>query len=152
MKKYIWAFDISLSNTGLSIFTDDGKCVFVISIDTNKINGRIGKLKYIGDMILQIRENYPPKFVLSEKGFYRYNISTEAIFEVHGMVKYLMSDVDYLEIPASTIKKTVSGSGNSKKEVVSEIVKKVYPEVDFTDLDQTDSVAVFLCWLYKTRR
>ena len=149
MKKYIWAFDISLSRTGVSIFSEDGKFIDVFSIDTTKIDSLGGKLKFIGDTILKFKEKYPAKKIVIEQGFTKYNISTQAIFRVNGLVNYLFWDVENVYYAATTIKKCITGRGNAKKEEVREMILKNYPSVRFDNLDQSDSFSVGLCFLKK---
>lgn len=146
MKKYIWAFDVSLSNTGISIFTNDGICEFVTSIDTAKAKTRAEKLRLIGKKINKIREIYEPEVIVFEKGFVRFNISTQAIFEVFGVVKYLFSECQQIEYPATTIKKIVGGKGNMKKDELMKIINEKYPMIKFSNYDQSDSYAVGLCY------
>ena len=149
MKTYIWAFDLSLSCTGISIFDDDGSIVFINSIDTRREEGHSGKLKYIADVILPLKEIYKPSIAIIEKGFTRFNTSTQVIFRVHGLINYLFYDVKQVYYEATMVKKTITGKGNVTKEELRDAIWRKYPAVVFSNLDESDSFAVGLCYLYE---
>lgn len=148
MKKidYLWALDISMSNTGLVIFKNIDKVdvVFITSIDTHDGKNHQEKLKILADEIIKLREIYSPQIAVSEKGFYRYAASTEAIYKCHGLIAYLLWDIELIEYSPMSIKKGVVGKGNVKKEDVRDYIIKEYPNLVFEDLDQTDAMSVGL--------
>ena len=86
MKKYIYALDLSLNSTGICIFTDDGKFVEILTIDTHSEKETKLKLKQIGSDFIKLINTYPPSKIIIEQGFTRFNASTQAIFRVHGLV------------------------------------------------------------------
>lgn len=149
METYIYAFDLSLNCTGVSIFTNDGKCIFYTSIDTKKQDTHPEKLHYIGDIILDLREKYKPEKIIVERSFTRFNASTQAIFKVVGLISYLFWDVEQIFIPSTTIKKIVSGSGLAKKEEIRDIILKKYSGMKFKTLDESDSFAIGLAYFYR---
>ena len=147
MFNYIWAFDISLSNTGVAIFDleENPQCVFSIATTSKLDHGK--RLKLIADTLLGYRKLYPTNTIVLESGFSRYAASTQAIFKTVGVVNYLFSDCRQIYYAPSTIKKIVGGSGRSSKEEIKSIVEKRYPMIEFADNDQSDAVGVFLCYV-----
>jgi Holliday junction resolvasome RuvABC endonuclease subunit len=146
---YIYGFDLSMACVGLSIFTDDGKCVLVTSIETKNGDSHAMKLKYIGDEILKIKEKYPTKIIAIEKGFSKFNLSTQVVFRVHGLISYLFYECEQIYYEATKVKKFISGKGNAKKDELMNIVSKKYPNIQFNNFDESDSFCVGLCYLYK---
>jgi Holliday junction resolvasome RuvABC endonuclease subunit len=148
--KYVWGLDLSLSNSGISVFTIDGQFVYVTSIDTSKIKkNHAGKLSKIGEEILILKEKYYPEITIYERGFSRFNNSTQAVFKVFGVVQYLLSDTEQIEYPSTIIKKTVGGMGNMKKDDLRNVIIKKYGHIGFDNLDQSDSFAIAVCYFMK---
>ena len=100
------------------------------------------KLKIIADKMLELRKKYSPNKIIFEKGFCRFAASTEAIFKVVGVVSYLFNDIEQIFYAPTTVKKTVGGKGNLKKDELREAIRKLYPSVEFNNLDESDSFAV----------
>lgn len=142
MIKYIYALDLSQNSSGVCIFTNDGKLVKMLTIDTNSEKETKLKLRMIGDEFVKIMKQYPPDIVVIEQGFTLYNPSTQAIFRVHGLINYLFSEQEQVYYPASTVKKIITGKGNSTKEDVAEVLRKKYPKIKFRNYDESDSFAV----------
>jgi len=150
MSKYIWAIDPSLSSSGIAIFGDDAKPIMVTSIDTRSVKTRPEKLKVIADTILDVRKRFSPNLFLYERGFYRFNDSTKALYMVHGIIQYLLWDIEQIGYAPSTIKKVVGGKGNMKKDELREIIEKKFPEIKFSTDDETDAIAIGLCYFIET--
>jgi Holliday junction resolvasome RuvABC endonuclease subunit len=146
---YIWALDLSLSNSGISIFTHDGKFVFISSVETNTKDETCVRLHKIGQRFLDLKKEYKPDKIIIEKGFHRFNVSTEQVYRVVGVVEYLFWDIDKIYYPATTVKKEVTGKGNSKKFEVEATIIKNFPNARFKNLDESDSFAVGLTYFYK---
>jgi Holliday junction resolvasome RuvABC endonuclease subunit len=139
MKNYVWGLDLSLKCTGVAIFTNDGQCRHITSIETKadeKTQQRLGK---IGRELLKLNKKYPAQTLVIEQGFTRFNISTQQIFRVHGLVNYLFEDVEQHYIPSLTIRKVVMGKGNIKKEEVRKAVIEYIPDMKFKNADETDA-------------
>jgi Holliday junction resolvasome RuvABC endonuclease subunit len=150
MKKYIYGFDLSMSCTGISIFSDDAKPVLVTSVDTKSEKEYQMKLKLIADKILEFKNKYPPEIITIEKGFFRFITSTEVVFRVHGLVQYLFWDTKQILYAPTTIKKSICGFGNATKDVVQARVREMFPEIIFKNNDESDSVAFIVCHFKKT--
>lgn len=142
----IYAFDISMTNTGICIFTNDAELIYVGSIDTKSEKEHQNKLKIIADKLIELRKIYEPEIVVFERGFYRYATSTETIFKVFGLVQYLFNDIKQLFYPPMTVKKAIFGRGNAKKEAIRDEITKIYSDISFKNLDETDACAVGLCY------
>ena len=144
--KYIWALDLSLKCTGVAMFTNDGKCVFITSIETHPEKSTQERLFEIGEQLLSLREKYSPMKIIIEQGFTRYNLSTQQLFRVHGLANYLLHDVEQIYYPSMTIKKIVVGKGNVEKEEARQIVLTKYPEMEFKNLDESDAFIIGLAY------
>lgn len=147
--KYIWALDISLSNTGLTIFTNDGQSVYIESIGTNSKEDTSVRLHKIGKRILELKDKYSPEKLIIERGFSRFNTSTEQVYRAVGVVEYCLWDVDKIYYPATTVKKEITGKGNAKKFEVEAVICAKYPDMRFNNLDESDSFAIGLTYFYK---
>lgn len=139
---YVYALDLSLNSTGVCIFTNDGKLVKKLTIDTHKEKETKWKLNLIGKEFLKLIDDYTPSVVVIEQGFTRFNTSTQAIFRVHGVVNYIMCSFEQIYYPATIVKKTISGKGNATKESLREIIMRENPEISFDTLDESDAFCV----------
>ena len=149
MEKYIYGFDLSLSNSGVAIFSDDAQLIHLMSIDTKSLKEHKDKLRLIGINMLELKKKYPPRIAVLERGFMRYALSTEAVFKVVGLVQYLFYDVEQIFYSPMTVKKEVVGKGNVKKDEVYRVVNKLYPEIIIENFDQSDAISVALCHIYR---
>jgi len=146
---YIYGFDLSLSSTGISIFSNDAKLVFLTSVDTKSEKTHQMKLKKIADEMLRLKKIYPPEKVIIERGFYRFPKSTEACYKVLGLCQYVFYDIEQILYAPMTIKKMVGGKGNMLKIEIYDIVKKLFPEIIINNLDESDALSVCLCYFRK---
>ena len=146
MGKYIFAFDLAMSVTGITNFDNDANVIEITSVDTKAGKTHPLKLKIIADFVLELKKKYPPDKIIIERGFYRFAASTEAVFRVHGVINYLFWDVPQILYPPMTVKKVVGGKGNLKKEELRDIIEKEY-KVSFSNTDESDSFAVGICYL-----
>lgn len=137
----IIAFDLSLSNTGYSIFEDDGKFIRTGYIETNKDEITPQRLRKISKEMKKLRKIKPSKIII-EKGFFRYAGSSEQIWRVHGITNLIFYDIEQIEIHATSVRKLVAGRGNMKKEEMRDFISRKYPHVVFENLDEVDSFAL----------
>jgi Holliday junction resolvasome RuvABC endonuclease subunit len=145
----IFAFDISLSNTGIVIFDDIGNPISKLSIDTHKEKTHSLKLKKIEKTIKLLKNKYKPNLIVLEESFTRFNKSTQAIYKVRGVVELVFFDIEQVFYHATTIRKQLLGKGNAKKEEVQEYILERYGDIKFDDMDQSDAFAVGLCYFNK---
>jgi crossover junction endodeoxyribonuclease RuvC len=147
---YTYGLDLSLSNSGIAIFSDDAQLIHLTSVDTKSLKEHKEKLQLIGKELLKLKEEYPPKLLVIERGFMRFAASTEAVFKVVGVVQYLFSDIEQIFYSPMTVKKWVAGKGNVKKDEVYMVVSKMYPQIIMENFDQSDAVSVCVCHFKKT--
>jgi len=146
---YIWALDISLSSTGITIFNQDGTHIFTDSIGTDSKQDTSVRLHNIGQKITQLKQDYPPTKLVIERGFSRFNTSTEQVYRAVGVIEYCLWDIDKIYYPATTVKKEITGKGNAKKFEVEAVICQKYPDMRFRNLDESDSMAIGLTYFYK---
>lgn len=145
----IHSYDISLSCCGVTIFSDDGNWIETTSIKTNPNETHAVRLKNIRDEIIKIREKYACKTLVCEQGFSRFSASTQAIFKATGVIQLMYCDVEQVLYPPTTVKKTITGKGNSKKDEVARILKINYPEIQYNNNDESDSFAISITYMLK---
>jgi len=145
MKQYTWAMDLSLSNTGICIF-DGNNPITAFNIQTSNKDTHGNRLKAIADSILEKMKEYPPKFVVIEAGFTRFNKATQVLYRVHGLVNYLLCDYEQVYYPSKTVKKKVCGNGNASKDDVKNFVNRKYPHLVIENDNESDAVAVGMCY------
>ena len=138
---YIYALDLSLNSTGICIFTNDGRFVEAMTIDTHREDNTQLKLKKIGDAFLNLIKKYKPNKVIIEQGFTRFHKSTQALFRVHGVANYIFWEYEQIYYPSTTIKKIVGGKGNMGKKQLREVIKMEHPDVSFESYDESDAFA-----------
>lgn len=139
------AFDLSMSNVGYSVFSDDGQFIRTGSIETNGKESTPLRLKCIAKEMKKLKKEKPTTVVI-ERGFYRFAGSTQQVFRVHGITNLLFADVEQVEIHATSVRKTVSGHGNMKKEQMEEYVKENYPNFKYKNLDEMDSFVLGMAY------
>ena len=141
----VFAFDLSISCVGVSIFGNDGHPKWVGHVETKSEKLHQRKLKIIADYMLWLKNEYPPDLTIVEGGFSRFNASTQAIYKVHGIFQYIYYDISQVYYPPSTIKKIVGFRGNMKKDDLRKIIEQRC-DVSFANNDESDSYAVGLTW------
>lgn len=84
-----------------------------------------------------------------ERGFHKHATETEAIFKMVGV-----SDLYawkhrkvFEEIPPTVIKKVITGNDKASKEEVAAALERYVGKQDYAFDDESDSVAVGVCWL-----
>lgn len=146
---YVYGLDLSLTNTGVVIFRN-ATPLYIDSIPTtNKLN-RGKRLYLIYTKLKELIEKYPPHVVCIERGFYRFNKSTQAIYEVNGVVELLFRDHNIILYSPKEIKAAIVDGKASKEEVQDEILK-YYNYIDFKNNDESDAFAVALTYLIVER-
>lgn len=141
-EKYVYALDLSLNSTGVCIFTNDGRFVKAVTIDTHDLEETKLKLNMIGKEFLKLMKDFTPKLVVIEQGFTLYNASTQAIFRVHGVANYIFCIYEQIYYPATTVKKTVGGKGNMTKQELRDVILSKHPEIKFKSFDESDAYAI----------
>lgn len=145
MNKYIWGLDLSISCTGVAIFDSDNPA-YINNIPTKSKDSHGLRLKQIYDELDRLKKIYNPSVICIERGFYRFNKSSEVVWKVHGIVNLLFYDFDIIYYSPREVKRAVL-SGNSSKDDVQKQLKIWYPEVVFKDDNESDAFAVALTYL-----
>ena len=96
-------------------------------------------------------EKYPPTEVAIERGFSRFNTSTQVIYRVHGVCNELFNECPQKYYPPKTVKEAIF-KGDATKKQIQEKIAKAYPDVEFANEDESDAFAVGLTHLIKTKR
>ena len=148
---YVWALDLSLKCTGIAIFTNDGECVETLSIETNPENTTQKRLGKIGNDIIELKKKYSPIKAILEQGFSRFNTSTQQLFRVHGVINYLLMEVEQVYYPATKVKSIVGGKGNLKKDALRDIIRQRYNTVEFHNLDESDAFAIGMTYFLENK-
>ena len=145
----ILAFDLSLSCTGYSVFSNDGMFIETGHIETNGKDSTPRRLKVIAQRLRKLKTKYKPSKVLIERGFYRFAGSTEQIFRVNGITNLIFCEIEQIELHATSIRKIVAGRGNMKKEELRDYILQKYPSIEFANMDEIDSFALGLAYFLK---
>ena len=140
--KYLYAFDLSMSCTGLVIFNIDTYESLLITSFSTKDNDTHGvRLNQIKEGISELLDKYPPCEVAIERGFSRFNLSTQVSYRVHGVINELFKDYKQTYYPPKKVKEAILKGTATKKQLQDKIIK-VYPDLEFTNEDQSDAFAV----------
>lgn len=155
---YVWGLDLSLANTGVTIYdTELQDFVYIGSIDTDFIRSRKAnkhlylngiKLKHVYDEMTALKEKYPPHVVVIERGFSRFNNATQVIYRVHGIVNLLFHDTPQIYYPPKTVKEAIL-KGDATKKQLQQAINTKYNDIKFENEDESDSFAVCLTYLIK---
>jgi len=143
---YILAIDPSLSNTGICLFDTIGNPIKTMSIPTTSKQSHGERLKIIADVLLGLRQQYPITLIVLESGFSRHAVSTQVLYRVRGVIDYLFYDIPEICYAPSSIKKIICGNGRADKIEVQEKIMKLYPDLKFDNMDQSDSVGIGLSY------
>lgn len=153
MKDYKFAIGIDPSLDGCGYAVLDLRYKSPRVTETGVIKGRtktwgdtpIGtKLKLIEVELSRLRAKYQPLFpiIFMEKGFSKFNKETQSLYRARGVIELVFWDMSIEEIAPSTVKKVVTGSGNSPKEAVAEYIGEYYGINEFETDDVSDALAV----------
>jgi crossover junction endodeoxyribonuclease RuvC len=146
---YIWGMDLSLSNTGVAIFDEQGTPVKVFSIKTTSKDNYGVRLKIIGKILQRYKKLYPPKELIIENAFTRYNKATQVLYRLRGLVEYLFWDISQTGIAPTTMKKILTGSGKAEKSDVENSIRKLYPNIEIENDDQSDALGLGTTYFMK---
>ena len=139
-----------MSNTGIAIFDlNNKKPIVITSIKSNPKNTYGIRLHTIRQYIKELVNQYPPCEVAIEQGFSRFNTSTQVTYRVHGVVNELLKDYPQIYYPPKTVKKIITGNGNADKKLVQGSILKRYPNINFSNDDESDACGVAIVHLIK---
>jgi len=154
--RYLYGLDISLKNTGITVYDLDTKeFVFISSfstekIRTNKDNKHLHlnaiKLNRLHQWMEGIIEEYPPSVVSIERMFSRFPTETQVIAKATGVIQSLLWDKPQYLYPPKKVKALVL-NGNATKKELSFSINEKYNDITFENEDESDSFAVALSFL-----
>ncbi len=154
-----FALDLSLSSPGFAILAVTETGVPIV-LETSHVKTKVSKshgyrLGEISEEIDRYITQYQPEHIVREKGFSRFAATTQALFKVVGvsdLYAHMRMDKVISEIPVTTVKKAVTGSGKATKDEVADAVRKILrldkPDFFATD-DESDACAVGLAYMYE---
>lgn len=148
IERYVWGLDLSMAQTGIAIFDQYENSIFVSHIKTKQKDSHAIKLKKIADFLLDLKEKYPPDVINIERGFSRFNNSTQVTFRVHGVVNYIFYEYEQNYYPPKEVKEAVTGKGNATKKDVMNVILKKY-DINLENEDESDAFAVGLTYFKK---
>ena len=87
---------------------------------------------------------------IRQQGFFKHARETEVLSKVIGvsdLYAWAFGNKVFEQIPPTVIKKTVAGNAKADKEQVAESLEKYVGKHDYAVDDESDAVAVGICWL-----
>jgi Holliday junction resolvasome RuvABC endonuclease subunit len=134
-----------MESTGVAIFDPSTyDPIHITSIVTKKKDTHGKRLYHIAAEVHKLREKYPPGRLVMERGFSRFNTSTQVIYRAHGLFNYLFHDVEQVYYPPKKVKEAII-RGDASKKVVRQIIEKKYPDIEFANEDESDAVSIGIC-------
>lgn len=136
-----------MDNTGIVIFDlNTYEPIHITSIKMNKKHTHGKRLYQLGQEIISLKDNYPPSVIAIERGFSRFNTSTQVIYRVHGLINYLFHDVEQIYYPPKKVKEAIV-RGDATKKFVRQMIENKYPAAKFENEDESDAFAISLTYL-----
>lgn len=157
-EKYLYGLDLSLSNTGIAIVSLKRKQPVLLTSIATKKNKKLNdnddhkeRIKLITDTYDKLINTYPVHAVAIESPFVRFNKSTKAVMKVHGVTQRWFYDVPQYFYAPTTIKATITGNGQAKKEVLEQVLKRMFPDIKFKNNDESDALGVAVTCMIKNK-
>jgi crossover junction endodeoxyribonuclease RuvC len=129
------------------------KTVNKVKVTTTYSDGK--RLRKLAVKLKNFMAEYgPADEIIKEASFHQFKTATGQIFKTVGVYEYILHEQDIIEYAATTIKKTVTGSGKaSKTEVAEKICAYLGLPLDtFEDRDdESDAVGVVFTHLIKKK-
>lgn len=157
--RYLYAGDLSLDSTGLTIFNlTTMEHVLTCSFPMKKTVEKSEKLRSLEVELLKLFKKYPPSEFALESVFIsvggtnqfaqanRFK-AAESLFNVHGLVYTRAYPCPIYLYSPTQIKKLVAGHGQAEKSKVAQSIKLKYPHMKFNNNDESDSYAVLIAHL-----
>lgn len=105
------------TKTGVSLVGPDTKVLAYDEIEVKKAVG-FDRASGIIARVMAFHEKHRPDLVVIEEMFVGHASSAITIIQIGTLLRYFLwqEGIKYIDVPATTLKKFVSGKGNSKKE------------------------------------
>lgn len=137
----VMGLDIS-TKTGVSVVNDSKRVLLGAQVTFPKLKGW-ERAAAIAARIMELHAEHKPDLVVIENyGFANAN-SLVTLVEVGTIIRYFLwqEDIPYIEVPPNSLKKFVSGKGQSKKEELMMFVLKKWDYTSATN-DIADAVGL----------
>lgn len=162
-KEIIISMDLSLSFSAYAVSKIKNSKVVIIEIRyTDNTSNKVAKLSHgekltrIANDIAELLIDYEGTIgaVVREKGFSRYQNTTQTLFKVVGVSDQKIYETVGItrieELAPTTVKKLVTGTGTATKEDVAKAIKNfLLNDITFKTNDCSDAVAVGIAWMIK---
>ena len=147
---YIYGLDLSMEQTGIAVLDEKGTPILITSIATNKKQSHGQRLYQIASELINLKTRYPPTVIAIERGFSRFNTSTQVIYRVHGIVNYIFHDIQQVYYPPKKVKECIL-NGTATKKAIQKKLEKDYKSygISFANEDESDALAVAVTYLKK---
>jgi crossover junction endodeoxyribonuclease RuvC len=146
--------DLSLSSPGFAVITVTDRIPTLVYATHTKTTAKLPhgqRLAQIDRQITLITDNFGPfDLIVRERGFSQHAATTQALFKVVGVSELNLRDHEIVEVPPTTVKKTLTGDGKADKTAVEIAVRRILrlpPLYRFATDDESDACAVVLAYL-----
>lgn len=143
MSGAVVSFDLSLRNTGVGIFSPDGKNPRTFSIHTEKIVSYPLRMSFILKQVLSY-VSQDDLVIMEGYAFHAHMNSLTVLAELGGLVKFSLwrrTGVWPLLISPATVKKWITGKGTAKKDDIKLALFKKFG-LEFINADEADAFAL----------
>lgn len=147
----ILGLDLSMSKTGVAVF--DGWDLIhteLIEPKHKMPKPKTDRSNYYGLILAdyyhrfnQLITEYEPEYVAIERGFTKGNNATQVLYRLHGVANMACRNIQTVNYPALSVKKSFTGKGFAKKHEMILFAKVKYG-VDVSE-DEADAIAVAEC-------
>jgi crossover junction endodeoxyribonuclease RuvC len=143
----IIGLDLSLTSTGVSIYSISDDTIVTESIKTSNKNSYMQRYRIILDRITEIDHFIVPAAIYFIEGYsfgsFGKSSSMSNLIELGGIIKYDLTNRErfYIDVPPTVLKKFVTGKGNAKKEDIKLALYKKYHK-EFKNSDEADAYAL----------
>jgi crossover junction endodeoxyribonuclease RuvC len=155
----VLGMDLSLSCPAFCVArVNDGKVeiLHLSHVKTKAKESHGARLRVIFSHLESVFAEFPDiKHVVREKGFSRHARTTQTLFKVVGISDLIANHFGHNEIheiAPTTIKKFIGGSGRcDKEEVLVNLGRFLFTQVDFKNTDESDSVGVVVTFMIQKK-
>ncbi|MEG0737336.1 MAG: crossover junction endodeoxyribonuclease RuvC [Longicatena sp.] len=152
-QKYNYYIDASTTRTGITLENTETGEIIITHLDfpkittknTTKVEKQFEKFKAIKNILDDFTKKFPYEEIIMEGIFINpaFLNSSEVVIKLHGFLMAYFISTTMTFYPPKSIRKTLLGKGNAKKEEVWEFIKEQYM-IECANFDQSDSFAVYL--------
>ncbi len=138
--KNIVGLDLSLTSPGFSVYNVDTKEVNSGTWNPDKRKG-FERIDWILDQVKLLTSKPDTFLVIEGYSFASKGAAVISLGELGGIIRHYLwkSNINYKEMPPTTAKKFLCGSGSAQKSIIIKEVYKKY-SIDCTDDNQADAV------------